>query len=229
MKRIIRVTGRIVALSSALSLIALIGLVAPSPAVAQDHHAGHGEDPHAAHKAMMHGGPAGADQATEIEGGLDIPNVQVLTQDGEAKSFYSDLVEGRAVAMNFVFTTCTTICPPMGANFGRLQEELAERFGRDVYLISVSVDPTTDTPQRLKAWSEKFGARPGWTLVTGEQQEMERLLKALQVFTADINDHAPVVLVGNDRTGEWTRAYGLASPKTLAKIVDEVITEGGQG
>jgi len=186
-----------------------------------------GEDPHAAHKAMMHGHHD--EQAVEIEGGLDIPDVQVLTQDGETKSFYTDLVEGRTVAMNFVFTTCTTVCPPMGANFGRLQKELAERFGRDVYLISVSVDPTTDTPQRLKAWSEKFGARPGWTLVTGEQQEMERLLKALEVFTADINDHAPVVLVGNDRSGEWTRAYGLASPKTLAKIVDEVMAEGGQG
>lgn len=205
-----------------IRLIATLGLVILGVSTSA-----RGEDPHAAHKAMMHAHHD--EQAVEIEGGLDIPDVQVLTQDGETKSFYDDLIKGRTVAMNFVFTTCTTVCPPMGANFGRLQKELDERFGRDVYLISVSVDPTTDTPERLKAWSEKFGARPGWTLVTGEQQEMERLLKALEVFTADINDHAPVVLVGNDRTGEWTRAYGLASPKALAKIVDEIVTEGGQG
>ncbi|HMB53985.1 MAG TPA: SCO family protein, partial [Thermoanaerobaculia bacterium] len=126
------------------------------------------------------------------------------------------------VAMNFVFTTCTTICPPMGANFGRLQDELGERLGKDVHLISVSVDPTTDTPQRLKAWATKFGARDGWTLVTGEQQTVERLLKALQVFNADINEHSPVVLIGNDAAGEWTRAYGLAGPKKLEQIVSRV-------
>lgn len=222
------------------TLLVLLALTAAllwtaAPAVAQhEGHGGHqghegheghqGDDPHAAHKAMMQGG--GDDQVTEIEGGLDIPDVPVRTQDGEEKQFYSDLVEGRTVAMNFVFTTCTTICPPMGANFGRLQDELGARLGDDVHLISVSVDPTTDTPQRLRAWGETFGARPGWTLVTGDQQQVERLLKALEVFTADINDHAPVVLIGNDAAGEWTRAYGLAGPKKLVEIVDRVQHHG---
>jgi len=182
-------------------------------------------DPHAAHRAMMAHSAHSSDTAgiaTRIDGGLDIPDVPVVTQDGEARHFYSDLVEGRTVVMNFVFTTCTTICPPMGANFGRLQKELGERLGRDVSLISVSVDPATDTPERLKAWGAKFGARDGWTLVTGNPREVERLLKALEVFTADIADHAPIVLIGNDPAGEWTRAYGLAGPKTLAEILDRV-------
>jgi len=205
-----------------LTLAGVAALVAATPAAAQ--HDAH--DPHAAHKAMMHK-PAD-DEATTIAGGLTIPDVTVRTQDGEEKSFYSDLVAGRTVAMNFVFTTCTTICPPMGANFGRLQDELGERLGRDVQLISVSVDPTTDTPQRLKAWGAKFGARDGWTLVTGEQQTVERLLKALQVFNADINEHSPIVLIGNDASGEWTRAYGLAGPKKLAEIVSRV-EQGGEG
>jgi protein SCO1/2 len=193
------------------------------------HHGDDSGDEHAAHRAMMAAG--GDDKVADIEGGLTIPDVAVRTQDGETKSFYSDLVAGRTVAMNFVFTTCTTICPPMGANFGRLQDELGERLGRDVHLISVSVDPTTDTPQRLKAWAAKFGARPGWTLVTGDQEEIERLLKSLQVFNADIADHAPVVLIGNDRRGEWTRAWGLAGPEKLAGIVARVDggTAGGQG
>lgn len=224
---------------TALAIAGLALLAWAAPAVAQHDHAAHGDDaghdehaehqmhdggdaadPHAAHQAMMEK-PAD-DQATGIAGGLVIPDVAVRTQDGEEKHFYSDLVAGRTVAINFVFTTCTTICPPMGANFGRLQDELGERFGRDVHLISVSVDPTTDTPQRLKAWGAKFGARDGWTLVTGEQQTVERLLKALQVFTADINEHSPVVLIGNDAAGEWTRAYGLAGPKKLAEIVGRV-------
>jgi protein SCO1/2 len=213
-----------------IAFATIVAAGAAAPARAQ-HHGSHpadpqSADPHASHKAMMHRGGSDAD-AVEIEGGLDIPDVPVLTQDGEARSFYTDLVEGRTVAMNFVFTTCTTICPPMGANFGRLQKELGERLGREVHLISVSVDPKTDTPERLKAWSEKFGARPGWTLVTGDQQAMERLLKALEVFTADIRDHAPVVLIGDDAAGEWTRAYGLAGPKTLVEIVDRVSRHAG--
>jgi len=232
-------------LPHALALAAAVAwvLAAASPAAAQ--HEGHGEhgnhgshhamegdmqhhgsehqgDEHAAHRAMMAAGDD--DKVVEIEGGLTIPDVTVRTQNGETKSFYSDLVAGRTVAMNFVFTTCTTICPPMGANFGRLQDELGEHLGKDVYLISVSVDPTTDTPQRLKAWGDKFGAREGWTLVTGDQQEIERLLKSLQVFNADITKHAPVVIIGNDPSGEWTRAWGLAGPEKLAGIVARVGT-----
>jgi protein SCO1/2 len=213
------------ALAGAAALVWLLAGAAPA-AAQHEGHGGHGSDhtmagdEHAAHRAMMAAGDA--DKVVVIEGGLTIPDVTVRTQDGETKSFYSDLVQGRTVAMNFVFTTCTTICPPMGANFGRLQDELGERLGKDVFLISVSVDPTTDTPQRLKAWGDKFGARQGWTLVTGDQQEVERLLKSLQVFNADIADHAPVVLIGNDSKGEWTRAWGLAGPEKLAGIVARV-------
>lgn len=154
--------------------------------------------------------------------GLDIPDVPVVDQDGNDLRFYSDLVKGKVVAINFVFTTCTTICPPMGANFAKLQKILGERAGQDVHLISVSVDPSTDTPERMKAWGQKFGAGPGWTLVTGDRSEITRLLKALGVYTADINDHSPLVLVGNDAKGEWTRAYGLAAPAKVAELIDGV-------
>jgi protein SCO1 len=151
---------------------------------------------------------------------LNVPDVAVIDQDGQAKRFYTDLVKDRVVAVNFVFTTCRTICPPMGANFGKLQQLLGERAGKDVHLISVSVDPATDTPERLKAWSQKFGAGPGWTLVTGDRAEITRLLKSLGVYTANIGDHSPLVLIGNDARHRWTRAYGLAAPAKLAELID---------
>lgn len=150
---------------------------------------------------------------------VTIPDVTVVTQEGKRVHFYSDLVKGRVVAMNFVFTTCTTICPPMGANFAKLQSLLGSR---KIHLISVSVDPTTDTPERLKAWAEKFGGRPGWTLVTGERTEITQLLKSMGVYTANINDHSPLVLLGNDAQGRWTRAYGLAPPVKLVELVDAI-------
>lgn len=152
---------------------------------------------------------------------LDIPDVSLLDQDGRAVRFHTDLVKDKVVAVNFVFTTCTTVCPPMGATFGQLREQLGERAGKDVHLISVSVDPRTDTPERLKAWAAKFGAGPGWTLVTGEPEKVTALLKALGAYTASPADHTPLVLVGNDARGEWTRAYGLAPPAKLAELIDE--------
>ncbi|NIT75739.1 MAG: SCO family protein, partial [Thermoplasmata archaeon] len=71
----------------------------------------------------------------------------------------------------------------------------------------------------LKAWAEKFGRQPGWTLVTGSKPEVDKLLKALKVFTPDKNDHSPIVLVGDEGRDEWTRAYGLAPPAKLAEAI----------
>jgi protein SCO1/2 len=153
-------------------------------------------------------------------GPLTIPDVALVDQDGRPVHVYSDLIRGRRVAMNFVFTTCTTICPPMGANFERLQGVLGTPDHSDVRLISVSIDPRTDTPQRLKEWGAKFHAGPGWTLLTGSPEDVDRLLKALGVFTANRADHSPLVLLGDDRAGRWTRAYGLAAPAKMVEILD---------
>ena len=152
---------------------------------------------------------------------MSIPDVELLDQNGRAVRFYQDLVKGKVVAVNFIFTTCTTICPPLGATFARVQKELGERAGRDVHLISVSVDPATDTPERLKAWGEKFHAAAGWTLVTGRKPQVDELLRALGAATGSPSDHTPTVLVGNDAAGQWTRAYGLARPAVLIGLIND--------
>jgi protein SCO1/2 len=150
-----------------------------------------------------------------------IPDVELLDQDGRKVRFYSDLVKGKTVAINFIFTTCTTICPPLGATFSRLQRELGARAGREVRLISISVDPATDTPERLKAWGAKFKAAEGWTFVTGPKPQVDELLRALGAATASPSDHTPTVLIGNDAAGQWTRAYGLARPAVLVGLIDD--------
>ncbi len=161
---------------------------------------------------------SGAGRATV---GTNIPDVELLDQDGRKVRFYTDLVKGKTVAVQFIFTTCTTICPPLGATFARVQKDLGERSGRDVQLISISVDPATDTPERLKAWGEKFKAGPGWTLVTGAKPQVDELLRALGAATASPAQHTPTVLVGNDAARQWTRTYGLARPATLVKLIED--------
>lgn len=157
-----------------------------------------------------------------------IPDVEVFDQDGRKLRFYSDLIKDRVVAINFIFTTCTTICPPLGATFARVQKDLGERVGRDVQMISISVDPATDTPERLKAWGAKFRAAPGWTFVTGPKPVIDQVLRALGGATASPQDHSPTVLIGNDARGEWTRTYGLAPPRQIVQLINDAL-EGRLG
>ena len=152
-----------------------------------------------------------------------IPDVEVLDQNGDALHFYSDLIKGKSVAINFIFTNCTTICPPLAATFARVQKEMGDKVGKDVHFISISVDPLTDTPERLKAWGSKFKAGAGWTFVTGDKQEMNKLLNALGASVSLREDHSPTVIVGNDLKGVWTRTYGLARPAQLMRLIMDVI------
>ena len=151
---------------------------------------------------------------------MNIPDIELLNQNGRKIHFYNDLVKGKTVAINFIFTTCTTICPPLGATFARVQKELGDKVGRDVHFISISVDPATDTPERLKAWGEKFHAGNGWTFVTGAKPQVDELLRALRASSARREDHTPTILIGNDSSGTWTRTYGLAKAAELVQVIN---------
>lgn len=143
---------------------------------------------------------------------LDVPETTLLDQNGREVRFKRDVIGDKTVAIHFIFTTCRAICPVMGAAFAKLQEQLGDRLGKDISLVSISIDPVTDTPARMKQWGEQFGARPGWNLLTGEKEKIENLLKALDAT----NHNAPVVLLGNLRTGEWVRSYDdITAPDKL--------------
>jgi len=151
-----------------------------------------------------------------------IPDVRVYDQKGNELNFYRDLIKGKTVAINFIFTTCTTICPPLTATFRRVQQDLATR-APEVQLISVSVDPTVDTPERLREFAAKFKAGPGWVFVTGDKSEINSLLQQLGVAVADKNNHTPMVLIGNDTIDYWTRTYGLSSPTALVDVILDAV------
>lgn len=167
--------------------------------------------------------PSGAADRSAASRKIVVPDVEVLDQDGNHLHFYSDLIKGKTVAINFIFTTCTTICPPLAATFAQVQKEMGDRVGRDVHLISISVDPVTDTPERLKAWGAKFKAGAGWTFVTGDKQEIDKLLNALGASVARREDHSPTVIVGNDSKDVWTRTYGLARTSQMMGLILKVI------
>ena len=148
-----------------------------------------------------------------------IPHARVLDQHGKQLDFYNDLIKGKSVAINFVFTTCTAICPSLTATFRKVQQEARTR-GVDVQLISISVDPTVDTPERLSDFAKKFKVEPGWSFVTGDKSEIDSVLQALGVAVTNKNDHTPMVLIGNDVADHWTRTYGLSSPATIVNLIE---------
>ena len=116
----------------------------------------------------------------------------LVDQDGKRIDFYDDLLKGRVVAINFIYTTCAAICPMQGDQFARLQVQLGERLGKDVLLISISADPEADSPEKLKAWLSHFGAKQGWTFVTGDKPEIDRLSRALTGDEGSQSNNSPL-------------------------------------
>ena len=155
-----------------------------------------------------------------------IPDVMVLDQDNRQLHFYSDLVQGRKVAINFIFTTCTTICPPLTANFARIQKMMRARGEIDLQLISISVDPENDTPERLKSYATLFHAQPGWTFVTGNRADLERIWKAFNISLAAKQDHPPTVAIGNESLHQWVYASGLTTAGKLMGAITSVLGDG---
>lgn len=181
-----------------------------------EHHATSGDDdPHAHHKAMMNK-PAEPAKTTEV----DLLDKVLVDQNGNEMKFVSDVIGDRIVVMDFVYTTCTTVCPVISAVFGQVQDKLGDQLGDEVVLVSVSVDPVRDTPQRLKAYAATHKAQPGWIWLTGGKRTMDEVLDGLGAYTPNFENHPAMVLVGDGQTGEWSRFFGFPSPDRLVEQVN---------
>ena len=150
------------------------------------------------------------------------PNTVLVTQDNQKVKFYDDLLKDKVVVINFMFTTCTSVCPPMTATLSRVQKLLGDR-SKEVNMISISVDPTTDTPERLKAYADKFKAQPGWYFLSGEQANVDAVLHKLGGHVANKNDHTVTLIIGNVATGEWKKLYALSKPADIAAQITQLL------
>jgi protein SCO1/2 len=151
---------------------------------------------------------------------LSIPDVEVLNQDGQRLKLYTDLIKGRKVVINFIYTTCKAVCPLSGDNFARLKMQLGESLGKDVYLLSITTDPENDTPAQLKSWSQRFEPKAGWTFVTGDAAAMNAVLHALTGEGARRGYHNPIAFVVDDEHGAWKRTNGLEAPGKLVEMLE---------
>jgi protein SCO1/2 len=189
----------------ALALCGLV-LVGSQPSRAADEHAGH-----AGHSAEVQ-----APEGTQVH----FSDVVLTDQHGRPARLKDEVVSDRIVVMGFIYTSCTTVCPVVSAIMQKVQTRLGERVGSEVQLVSISVDPLRDTPQRLHEYASHFRAGPGWTWLTGPVPAVRETHKGLGTWSADLTAHPPVIMVGDGRSGEWTRYYGFTDPAVLVARVD---------
>jgi protein SCO1/2 len=178
---------------------------------------------------LLCGTPAAAQDARQQAAQKYFTDVELVNQDGEKMRLYSDLLKDRVVVINFFFATCKGTCLPMNRSIQKVQDVFGDRLGKDAYIISISVDPTVDTPPRLKEYAAKINARPGWYFLTGDKANVEFALKKLGQYVANREDHTNIVLIGNERTGLWKKAFGLAKSDELNKVVESVLNDQPPG
>jgi len=177
--------------------------------------------------ALLHGQPqtSGTPGPNQSAAEKYFTDTLLLDQDGKEHRFYTDLVKGKVVVISPMFATCKDSCPVMAANLARIQKWLGPRLGNEVLLLSISVDPETDTSPVLKQYAARFNAQPGWYFLTGKKDNVESILKKLGLYVEQKQDHLSLFLIGNDRTGLWKKALGVSDSAKLIEVVQSVLQD----
>ena len=160
-------------------------------------------------------------------GGNHFPNVELITQDGKKVRFYDDLIKGKVVALNLIYTTCKYNCPLETARLVQLQKLLGDRMGKDIFFYSITIEPEHDTPQVLKEYAEKYHVGPGWLFLTGKEADIKLISHKLGLDVLpradDPDGHTPHLLVGNEATGLWMRNSALDNTRFLAMKIEQMM------
>jgi len=151
------------------------------------------------------------------------PNVPLTTQDGKVVHFYDDLLKGKSVVIDLIYTRCTASCPLETAKLAQLQRLLGDRVGKDIFFYSITLDPKHDTPAVLKSYAAKFHAGPGWLFLTGRKSDINLIGKQLGLTSltdaSNPDGHQAALMIGKEATGQWMRNSGIDNPKFLEATV----------
>lgn len=202
------------AISMSVAAVA-ISQGAPKAPPAQPAQMAAAADPHAAHRAAA-AQPVAAKPKT-AKTNVVLSEALLADQTGKTARLSSDFLKNRVVVFDFIFTTCTTICPLSTTLLTATKEKLADVDPNAYVFISVSIDPNTDTPARMAAFAESRGA--DWTFLTGEKRIVDKVLKDLGSYSTNPADHSAMLVIGDAATGEFIRAFGLPNPDFVAAEV----------
>lgn len=161
--------------------------------------------------------PLSANPAAANKAGYDrspqsptIPDVVLVNQDGEKVRLKELLDADKPVVVDFIYGTCTTICPVLSAGFSNLQKKLGPDSGK-VRLVSITIDPENDTPKIMKEYLERYHAKPGWEFLTGSRADIDNVMRAFDAYMPDKMLHLPLNFIRSPDDGTWVRLYGFLS------------------
>lgn len=157
------------------------------------------------------------------------PNVPLVNHHGETVHFFDDLIEGKVVAINFIYTICPDTCPLETARLAKVQRLLGDRVGKDIFIYSITIDPENDTPEVLAKYAERYQAQPGWSFLTGKDEDITLLRKKLGLYIEEIqdgsNNHNVNLIIGNQATGRWMKRSPFENPYVLAEQIDSWLVD----
>jgi protein SCO1 len=168
-------------------------------------------------------GAAAAPASAQQRWGRDyFPNVVLQDQNGRELRFYDDVIRGKTVSINFIYTACTDICPLDTAQLRQVQQILGDRVGRDIQMYTISLNPERDTPAELRRFMRQYDVGPGWTFLTGSAADVQLLQSRLGLRPVDersLREHDTSIIMGNERTGQWIKRSAYENPQLLAEIL----------
>ena len=167
------------------------------------------EDMHAHHHQMMH--RQGYERSMHD---YSAPDLELVDMNGRTTTLQQALDANKPVMMNFIFTTCTTICPVLSATFSQVQQELGDEI-RQVQMVSITIDPEQDTPQQLKRYADRYDAGSQWRFFTGDRDNIIAVEKAFDIYRGSKSNHEPITLLRGAGGNSWVRLDGIASASDI--------------
>lgn len=156
-------------------------------------------------------------------------DTRLLDQDGREVRFYTDALRGKIVLISFIYTSCTDICPILMHNLTDVQASLGDRFGKDVFFVSISVDPEDDTPEELRKYAERYGAKPGWTFLTGPKKDVDAVIRRFGEFQADFEEHSMTFVLGDVKNARWSKMRGDHPPEAVLPRIRDLLSRREAG
>jgi protein SCO1/2 len=153
-----------------------------------------------------------------------IPDVTLINQDGKRMKFAALVNSGKPVVIDFIYGTCTTICPVLSAGYTNFQRKLGADT-RSVQLISISIDPENDGPAVMKKYLKNYRAQPGWDFLTGSRQDIDRVMQAFNAYIPNKMSHYPIMFLKAPGDEKWVRIYGLIGTSDFLKEYQKVVAK----
>jgi protein SCO1/2 len=171
--------------------------------------------------------PADAPRFTREEVAIEVPDVTLIDQYGREARLRQEVLGDKPVFIEFIFATCTTICPVLSAGFASVQRKLGDDREK-VLLVSITIDPEHDGPEEMRKYLDRYGAKSGWDFFTGTREDIDLVMRAFDAFVADKMSHRPLTFIHRPGRESWVRIDGFAGSKDLMQEIENAMGEGGE-